>query len=138
VTVYKYATEIRISQRGIEIARHPRQLGARVSVSKIFKARGPGYLQAKRGCLVGVPSKSLTGKLPEGKSLVCEDLETAPLCANPCCKIRRFLYFCCMLMRTTLPRFVCEVAPAEDLFIKRTTRASRMEGRAVCRSIPPV
>ncbi len=29
LTVYKYATEIRISQRGAEIARHPRQIGAR-------------------------------------------------------------------------------------------------------------
>jgi hypothetical protein len=44
-----------------------------VNASKIFKARGPGYLQAKRGYLGEEPSKSLTDKLPEGESLVCED-----------------------------------------------------------------
>jgi hypothetical protein len=50
-----------------------------VNASKILKVRGPGYLQAKRGYLGGVPSKSLTGKLPEGESQVCEDLETPPI-----------------------------------------------------------
>jgi hypothetical protein len=45
-----------------------------VNASKIFKARGPGYLQAKRGYLGEELSKSLTDKLPEGESLVCEDL----------------------------------------------------------------
>jgi transposase len=58
VTVYKYATEIRISQRGIEIARHPRQLGARDARSVLpghhsALTRAPRALEFEAQLLLG-------------------------------------------------------------------------------------
>ena len=87
----------------------------------------------------GSPSKNLTGKLPEGESLVCEDLETLPLCANPYFGIHRFIHSSVKSTMITLPRFVSRgVLGVQALFIKLISNASRVVLSGVLIRIRPV